>query len=196
MSSNENEKSETKETPRMVYSHLTQTPVEYKGRWANTLYKNEYTRWYRQTKIGLKRRPTKNPDGTLWRDTHPECQLPYTYYKNSPVWTCELCNVEMCDGYKNRHLKSKIHLARERLNLPKVSTPPPELPAVAETKEEVKTPEEIEYKISPIVLSEPIPAIPIPQPIDLNQKIRDKVERNHNNLSNMYRGILHNAVRL
>lgn len=157
----------------IAYSKLTNTPVPYKGRWENKLYKTEYVRWHRQTVVGLKRRPTKNPDGSLYRDTHPECNLPYSY-KRSETWHCDVCNIDMLEGYKRRHLVSKGHLLRETLQTP---SPPP-------TPASTPTPLEAEPE------AEPTPTV-IPIAVS---KFQDRFERRHNNLSMMYRGIIQNAT--
>ena len=96
------------ENEEYVYSKITGTRVPYKGRWNNALYKKEYVRWWRHEVRGLKRRPTKNVDGTLYKDTHPECQFT-DYYKHAENWRCEVCDVSMTEGMKTRHLKSKRH---------------------------------------------------------------------------------------
>jgi hypothetical protein len=150
----------------IAYSKLTNTPIPYKERWGNKLYKTEYVRWHRQTVVGLKRRPTKNADGTLYRDTHPECNLPY-HYKRSKNWRCEVCQLDMLEGYKCRHLNSRGHLLRQKyFESQNESTP------------------------TPIVTSTDGNAVSI----DINQHIRDKFEKNQNNVSKMFRGILQNAV--
>lgn len=92
----------------IIYSKITNTPVSYKNRWNDATYKKEYLRWWRHEVKGLKRRPTKNVDGTLYKDTHPECQN-MDYYKNAEIWTCEVCEVSMTEGMKRRHLTSKRH---------------------------------------------------------------------------------------
>lgn len=158
---------ETEKLTGIAYSKLTNTPVPYKGRWDNKLYKTEYMRWHRQEVVGLKRRPTKNPDGSLYRDTHPECNIPYTY-KRSENWHCDVCNIDMLEGYKRRHLVSRGHTIREQLG--KENVPPTPAPS-----------------------PEPAPIVRSPQVIP-TAKMVDKFHRNHNNLSMLYRGILSSAT--
>ena len=93
----------------VVYTKITNTAVPARSRWTNELYKKEYLRWWRHNVRGLKRRPTKNDDGTMYKDTHPECRY-MDYYKQAKIWKCEVCEVEMTEGMKNRHLKSKRHM--------------------------------------------------------------------------------------
>lgn len=169
---------ETEKRTGIAYTKLTNTPVPFKERWNNKQYKTEYVRWHRQNVIGLKRRPTKNPDGTLYRDTHPECQLPYVYYKRSQNWHCDVCNQDMLEGYQRRHLLSKGHLIRE------------------EIRNRMK-----ETETTPTPAPSPAPPSPPPPPpeqqlpmVEFNTRLRDKYEKGHNNLSMMYRGIIQNAT--
>lgn len=149
-----------------AYSKLTNTAVPYKDRWKDKTYRNEFARWQREQK-GLKRRPTKNPDGTWYKDTHPECRIPKTYQR-SKIWHCDTCGIDMLEGYRFRHEKSKPHTLRLELNITPPPTPPPT---------PVPTP----------------PPVPVSAPVQVAPKVFDKIQRNHNNLASMYRGIIQNA---
>lgn len=91
-----------------VYTKITNTAIPAKDRWTNELYKREYLRWWRHNVKGLKRRPTKNDDGTMYKDTHPECKY-MDYHKPTAIWKCEVCETSMTEGMKKRHLVSKRH---------------------------------------------------------------------------------------
>lgn len=96
------------EIEKIAYSKITNTAVPYKDRWNDALYKKEYVRWWRHEVKGLKRRPTRNLDGSLYKDTHPEYQFT-DYYKHAEMWKCDVCEVSMTEGMKKRHLNSKRH---------------------------------------------------------------------------------------
>lgn len=145
---------ETPTTTTVAYSKITNTPVPYKDRWTDSLYKKEYLRWWRHTVKGLKRRPTRNLDGTLYKDTHPECQF-VDYYKNAGIWKCPVCEISMTDGMKQRHLNSKRHsnnIAKKQFleqQQPTLFVPPPAPPLVLQTVNSIlQTAQEASYFFS------------------------------------------------
>lgn len=90
---------------RMAYSQLTKTPVPYKGRWKNPIFKNEYLKYWRDNvkkdwKEGVERKvkrtsvipqPPRNPP-------------------NQEV--CELCNISYPEWRRPLHRASNLHKTR------------------------------------------------------------------------------------
>lgn len=94
--------------PKTITTPLTNIEIDYATRWQNRTFFAEYQR-LRRRKKGLKQRIRKCDDGTLLRDRHPELCVRESKYVYSKPWTCQLCNVTMLDGYRERHLNGKLH---------------------------------------------------------------------------------------
>lgn len=94
--------------PKTIKTPLTNIEIDYATRWQDKNFFAEYQR-IRRRKKGLKQRPRKCDDGTLFKDRHPELCVREPTYVYSQPWTCQVCNMTMLEGYKERHLNGKLH---------------------------------------------------------------------------------------
>lgn len=91
-----------------VRTPITGTLVHANSKWSNRQYRSEHQRWYRHNIIGLKNRPTWNPDGTLYRSTHPN-EVRTSYYTKRERYYCEVCDQKMYSGFRDKHLMGQPH---------------------------------------------------------------------------------------
>lgn len=91
---------------RMVYSHITKTPIPYKERWKNATYKREYLQYWR---LNVKRDWALGKHRNVKRTT----VIPQPP-RSSEVGqeTCEVCGLTYEKWKRNLHRSSALHKTR------------------------------------------------------------------------------------
>lgn len=95
-----------KPVERMAYSLITQTPVPYKGRWSNRVFRREYlTHWRNSVKADWKAGKARNV-----KRTSVIPQPPSNPPANMEI--CSICNLSYPQTRAHLHRVSNLHKSR------------------------------------------------------------------------------------